>query len=41
MTRNGQMKILVETLQPDLVDLDLLVHMATTMINPPSELVPL
>ena len=38
--RNGQMKNLVETLQLDLVDLDLLVHMVTmTMINPPSELV--
>jgi hypothetical protein len=40
--RNGQMKILVETLQLDLVDLDLLVYMVTmTMINLPSELVPL
>jgi hypothetical protein len=40
ITRNGQMKNLVETLQLDLVDLDLLVHMVTmTMINPPSELV--
>jgi hypothetical protein len=38
-TRNGQMKNLVEMLRLDLVDLDQLVHMATTMINPQSELV--
>jgi hypothetical protein len=36
--RNGQMKILVEMLRLDLVDLDLLVHIVTMMINPPSEL---
>jgi hypothetical protein len=40
ITRNGQMKILVGTLQLELADLDLRVHMVTmTMINPPSELV--
>ena len=39
ITRNGQMRNRVGMLQLDLVDQDLLVHMATTMINPPSELV--
>ena len=39
ITRNGQMKNLAETLQPDLVVRGLLVYMATTMINLPSELV--
>lgn len=38
-TRNGQMKNRAGTLRPDLVDLDLLVHMVTMMINLPSELV--
>jgi hypothetical protein len=39
ITRNGQMRNLVEMLRLDPVDRDLLVHMVTMMINPLNELV--